>query len=152
MQVTRLIYFCDTWLIYICDSWLICIYICCWTRFQFSLWLIYICDMWLIYICDMWLIYIRDTWLIHAFDNSCSNPPAPMNHVKIFKGCTPRDAPSKLVQLWYKTFPPDSRGLVEMKNPTRLSNKTSTAWSCAEDQILESKNLWNIILNICTGR
>ena len=29
--------------------------------------------------------------------------------------------------------------LVEMKNPTRLSNKTSTARSCAEDQILENK-------------
>jgi len=28
---------------------------------------------------------------------------------------------------------------VEMKNPTRLSNKTSTARSCAEDQILENK-------------
>jgi len=25
-------------------------------------------------------------------------------------------------------------------NPTRCSNKTSTAWSCAEDQILENKN------------
>jgi len=55
------------------------------------------------------------------------NPPAPMNHVKIFKGWPPRDAPSKLVQLWYKSFPPDQRGLVEMKNPTRLSNKTSNA-------------------------
>jgi len=30
-------------------------------------------------------------------------PPAPMNHVQIFKGWPPRDAPSKLVQLWYKT-------------------------------------------------
>jgi len=27
-------------------------------------------------------------------------PPDPMNHVKIFKGWPPRDAPSKLVQLW----------------------------------------------------
>jgi len=53
--------------------------------------------------------------------------PAPMNHVKIFKGWPPRDAPSELVQLWYKTFPPDHDGRVEMKNPTRLSNKTSTA-------------------------
>ena len=49
-------------------------------------------------------------------------PPAPMNHVKIFKGWPPRVAPSKLVQLWYKSFPPDQRGVVEMKNPTRLSN------------------------------
>jgi len=34
----------------------------------------------------------------------------------------------------------------------RLSNKASTAWSCAEDQILENKNLRNMILNICTER
>jgi len=52
-----------------------------------------------------------------------AEPPAPMNHVKIFKGWPPRDAPSKLVQLWYKTFPPDQRFLVEMKNPTGLSHK-----------------------------
>jgi len=63
-------------------------------------------------------------------------PPALMNHVKIFKGLSPQDAPSKLVQLWYKSFPTDQRGLVGMKDPTRLSNKTSNAWSCAEDQIL----------------
>ena len=39
-----------------------------------------------------------------------------------------------------------------MKNPTTLSNKTSNAWSCAEDHILENKNLRNMILNIfhCT--
>ena len=51
------------------------------------------------------------------------NPPDPINHVKIFKGWPPRDAPSKLVQLWYKTFPPDQRGQAEMKTPTRLSKK-----------------------------
>jgi len=62
-----------------------------------------------------------------------------MNHVKIVNCWSPRDSPSKLVQLLYKTFPPDHGGQVEMKNPTRLSNKTSTAWSCAEDQILENK-------------
>ena len=50
---------------------------------------------------------------------SCTYPPAPMNHVKIFKGCPPRDAPSLLVQLWYKTFPPDQRGLAEMKKPSQ---------------------------------
>jgi len=46
-----------------------------------------------------------------------------------------RDAPSssslQLVQLWYITFPPDHDGRlfgqVEMKNPTILSDKTSTA-------------------------
>jgi len=37
-------------------------------------------------------------------------PPAPMNRVKIFKGWTPRDAPSKLVQRWYKSLPPDHGG------------------------------------------
>jgi len=51
----------------------------------------------------------------------------PYESCKIFKGWPPRDAPSKLVQLWYKSFPPDWRGLVEMKDPTRLSNKTSNA-------------------------
>jgi len=81
-----------------------------------------------------------------------THPPAPMNHVKIFKGWPPRDAPSKLVQLWYKTFAPDQRGQAEMKKPTRLSNKASTAWSCADDQILENKNPRNMILNICTER
>jgi len=70
-----------------------------------------------------------------------------MNHEK---GWPPRYATSKLVQLWYKTFPLDQRGLIEMKNPTTLSNKTSNAGSCAEDQILENKNLRNMILNICT--
>ena len=33
-------------------------------------------------------------------------PPAPMNHIKIFKGWPLQDAPSSLVQLWYKSFPP----------------------------------------------
>jgi len=31
-------------------------------------------------------------------------PPDPMNHVKIFQGWPLQDAPSKLVQLWYKSF------------------------------------------------
>jgi len=72
-----------------------------------------------------------------------------MNLVKIFKGWPSGDAPSKLVQLWYRTFPPDQRGQVEMKKPTILSNKTSTARSCAEDQIRENENLRNKISNIC---
>jgi len=94
--------------------------------------------------------YIFNSYYKHIF--LICIPPVPMNHVKIFKGWSPRDAPSKLVQLWYKSFPPDQRGLVAMKPPTRLSNKTSNASSCAEDQILENKNLRNMILNICTGR
>ena len=48
---------------------------------------------------------------------------APMNQVKIFKGWPPRDAPSKLVQLWYKSFQNDQRGHMEMKRPTGLSNE-----------------------------
>ena len=32
-------------------------------------------------------------------------PPAPMNHVKIFKGWPLQDAPSNLVQLFYTSFP-----------------------------------------------
>jgi len=71
-----------------------------------------------------------------------------VNHVKLFNGWPPRDAPSQLVQLWYKTFPPDQCDQVEIEKPTRLSNKTSTACSCAEDQILGNKNLQNMILNI----
>ena len=66
-------------------------------------------------------------------------PPASMNHIKTLKGWPLRDAPSKLVQLWYQTFPPDHIDLAEMKNPTRLRNKNSTAQSFAEDQILENK-------------
>jgi len=68
-----------------------------------------------------------------------SPPTASRNHVKIFKGWPLRDAPSKLVQLWHKTFPTDHDGLVEMKNPTRLSNKTSTPLSFSDHQILENK-------------
>jgi len=45
----------------------------------------------------------------------------------LFKGWPPRDASLKLVQLWYKTLPRDQCGLVEMKDPPRLSNKTNTA-------------------------
>jgi len=87
---------------------------------------------------------------IHIHLCICICPPASVNHVKIFKGWPPRDAPSKLVQLWYQTFLPDQRGQVAMKTPTRLSNKTGTAQSCAEDQIPENKNLRNMILNFCT--
>ena len=54
-------------------------------------------------------------------------PARPYESCKIFKGWAPRDAASKLVQLWYKTFPADQRGHVEMNKPTRFSNETSTA-------------------------
>jgi len=72
-------------------------------------------------------IYICEYVSAHPYESS-----------KNIEGLASRDAPSKLVQLLYKTFPPDHIDLAEMKNPTRLSNKTSTAWSCAEDQILEN--------------
>jgi len=89
----------------------VCLYVCVYARVR-------VCVCVCVYVCTC----------------ECHNPfhqrlklPAPMNHVKIFNGWPPRDAPSKLVQLWYKIFPPDQRGQVEMKKPTRLSNTTSTA-------------------------
>jgi len=39
--------------------------------------------------------------------------------------------------VWYKSFPTDHFGHMEMNISTMLSDKTSTAYSCAEDQILE---------------
>jgi len=38
---------------------------------------------------------------------------------------------------WYKTFPTDHFGQIEIDQPTRMSNKTRTAYSRGEDQILE---------------
>jgi len=46
---------------------------------------------------------------------------------KIFKGRPRRNAFSKLVHRQYKSFPPHRFCQVEMKNPTRLSNKTNNA-------------------------
>jgi len=83
------------------------------------------------------------TPLYHCYTLQYINPQhtARPNHVKIFKGWPPRDASSKLVQLWlktfsfyqrsqvllwYKIFQHDQRGQIEMKKPTRLSNKSST--------------------------
>ena len=66
--------------------------------------------------------------VIESWNTHTSSSARPYESCKIFKGWRPRDAPSKLVQLWYKSFSPDLRGLVEMKNPTRLSNKNSTGW------------------------
>jgi len=66
-------------------------------------------------------LLIQRVFCKHGIDESLD--------VKIFKGWPPRDAPSKLVQLWYmyKIFLPDQRGQLEMKKPTILSNKTNTA-------------------------
>jgi len=49
----------------------------------------------------------------------------PYESCKIFKGRPRRNAFSKLVNRQYKSFPPDRFCQVEMKNPTRLSNKTN---------------------------
>jgi len=64
-------------------------------------------------------------------------PPAPMNHVKIFKGQPRRFALSELVQAWYKKFPSDRFVQVEINDSTIMRNKT--AYICAEDQILQLK-------------
>jgi len=50
-----------------------------------------------------------------------------MNHVKIFKGQPRRFALWELVPNWYKIFPPDYFGQMEINNSTILKNKTSTA-------------------------
>jgi len=60
-----------------------------------------------------------------------------MNHVKIFKGLPLRFALWYSVHNWFKKIPPDHFGQAEMKKPIGSSNKTSTAQSSAEDQILE---------------
>ena len=56
-----------------------------------------------------------------------------INHAKVLKGWSPRDAPRELVPQWDKTFPCEHVGRMEMKTPAGLSNKTSTANSCAEN-------------------
>jgi len=77
---------------------------------------------------DMTRAHVRhDSFLCVTNPVQLAPPPAPMNHVKKIKGWPPRDAPLKLVQQWRTSFPPDQRGLVKMKNPARLSNKTSNA-------------------------
>jgi len=67
---------------------------------------------------------------------SCTLPPAPMNHVKYLRA-GPAEMPFRN---WYtaNTNHFHLTHSVEIKNQTRLSNKSSNAWSCAEDQILEN--------------
>jgi len=62
-------------------------------------------------------------------------PPAPMNRVKYLSA-----GPSKMpLRCWYNCgtnhFHQADFCLAEMNKPTMLSNKSSTAWSCAENQI-----------------
>jgi len=64
-----------------------------------------------------------------------------MNHVKMFKVQPRRFALWVLVPHWYKTFSPDHIDLAVMQTPIELSNKTSIAQSCAQDQILDNKIL-----------
>jgi len=68
--------------------------------------------------------------------NQSVHPPAPLNHAKILKGW-PCWYASVLEPSWYNTLPPEHIGLVKMNDSTMLSNKTSTAQSCADDQILD---------------
>jgi len=91
-------------------------------------------------------IYIK----IYGYTYIC--PPHPMNHVKVFKGQLRWDVLWELVPNWFETFPPNHFGRVEMIQPTRMSYKTSTAESCAEDQILETSDPPHKILNFCMER
>jgi len=74
-----------------------------------------------------------------------------MKHIKIFKGQPRHFVLFELVQAWYKTFAPDQNGQVKINGSTVLRNKTSTAYTCAEDQILHLKifgtNLQIFVLN-----
>jgi len=51
-------------------------------------------------------VYIYINIYVYMYTYIYTYPPDPMDHVKIFKGWPLQDAPSKLVQLWYKSFPP----------------------------------------------
>ena len=82
---------------------------------------------------------LPDPRLSEPPDSRLSEPPDPINHVKQIKGQPRQFSLSELVQACYKTFLPDHFGQVEINDSTMLSNKTSTAESCAEDQILERK-------------
>ena len=55
---------------------------------------------------------------------------------QIFKGQPSRGAFWELAPYWYRTFSPDHIDLVEMKQPTGMSNKSSTESSCAKHLIL----------------
>jgi len=55
---------------------------------------------------------------------------------QIFKGQPNPGAFWGLAPYWYRTFSPDHIDLVEMKQPTGMSNKSSTESSCAKHLIL----------------
>ena len=60
------------------------------------------------FVTDWYIEFVTRSYLCvnSDFGRSYDGPPVPMNHVKIFKGWPLQDTPSKLVQLWYKSFPP----------------------------------------------
>ena len=64
-------------------------------------------------------------------------PACPYESWKNILGSPRQYASWELVPDCYKTLSPDHFGRAEMNNSTILSNETSTAKSCAEDQILE---------------
>ena len=53
--------------------------------------------------------------------------PDIMHVAKMFKGKPRQLALCELVPNWYKTFPPDHFGQVEMNDSTMLSNQINTA-------------------------
>ena len=74
-----------------------------------------------------------------------------MNHVKegLAPPICPFEARTTVVNSPEINSPRADFCLEEMKKPTMLSNKSSKAWSCAENQILEIQKR---ILNSCTAR
>ena len=113
----------------VCCSVLQCVAVCCTCGCSFFI------------ICDMNESCHRYGWVTCTTAHSCftatSLTARPYESCKISKGQPHRCALWELVTNWYKTFLPDHIDLVEMKKPTGLSNDTSTAWFCTEDQILE---------------
>ena len=78
---------------------------------------------------------VRTDMILSKPEDLPNTPPAPMNHVKNL-----RAGPSKMTpRCWYicgtNHFDQADFCLAEMKKPTMLSNKSITAWSCAENQI-----------------
>ena len=75
----------------------------------------------------------------------CTSPARPYESCKNISGLPPPRCPfetgTTVVQNKSMVHTISTRPWwsVEIKNPTRLSNKTCTAWFCAEDQILENK-------------
>jgi len=148
---------CVTWLIHMCDM----------TLFICVTWLIHMCDMTYSYVWHdsfmcvtwhgiftfnvPWLTYSHVICMSHVTRMKCA-----MTHIFHSSAKTHDHPPLWIMQKylragpaqmplgnWYPAgtynFHPKDVCRAEMKKPTMLSNKNSTAWSCAEDQILENK-------------